>query len=332
MKTNGIISCIRKITLGSVLALSTATMITTTASAGELSIGHTTWVGYGTLYLARDLGYFEEKGLTVDLKTIEESSMYMAAQASGHLDGSASTVDEILKYRPKFCFESVVALDDSYGGDGILVGDDVNSLQDLKGKQVAVNEGSVSQFWLSYLLKQNSMSLKDLKIQNMTADDAASAFMAGRIPAAVTWEPHLSMVRAKKTGKVLIDSSTTPGVIVDVVALSCNVIKNQPDDVKALVDGLYRAVEYIKQHPQEAYAIMSKGVGGYLSDPAEFAAAAANVRFYDKAMNEKLFGTSTKPGDIASLITTANDTWSALQQTELNVTYDQLINSDFVAQ
>jgi len=31
-----------------------------TAQAGTLSIGHTTWVGYGTLYLARDLGYFKE--------------------------------------------------------------------------------------------------------------------------------------------------------------------------------------------------------------------------------------------------------------------------------
>lgn len=131
-----------------------AVTVATSAQAGTLSIGHTTWVGYGTLYLAQDLGYFKENGLTVELPVVEEASMYMAAQASGELSGSASTIDEVLKYRPQFCFKAVAALDDSHGGDGVLVGKDVKSLQELKGKAVAVNEGSTSQFWLSYLLKK----------------------------------------------------------------------------------------------------------------------------------------------------------------------------------
>ena len=184
-----------------------AATVATSAQAGTLSIGHTTWVGYGTLYLAQDLGYFKENGLTVELPVVEEASMYMAAQASGELSGSASTIDEVLKYRPQFCFKAVAALDDSHGGDGVLVGKDVKSLQELKGKSVAVNEGSTSQFWLSYLLKKHGMTMSDITVQNMTADDAATAFIAGRVPAAVTWEPHLSMVRDKQQAKVLIDST-----------------------------------------------------------------------------------------------------------------------------
>ncbi|ARU86727.1 ABC transporter substrate-binding protein [Pseudomonas sp. M30-35] len=304
---------------------------TATAQAGTLSIGHTTWVGYGTLYLARDLGYFKEQGLTVELTTVEEAAMYMAAQASGQLSGSASTIDEILRYRSKeFCFKAVAALDESSGGDGILVGNDVNSLSDLKGKSIAVNEGSVSQFWLSYLLKQKGMSMADLDIKNMTADDAATAFIAGRIPAAVTWEPHLSLVRTKKIGKVLIDSSQTPGVIVDVVALSCDVIDKQPEDVKALVSGLYKAVEYTKEHPAEAYKIMAKGVGGYLSDPKELAEAAKGVRFYDQAMSEKLLGTAETQGDIANIINLANETWSKLQGKTYSASYSDLVDTRFV--
>ncbi|SDI72950.1 ABC transporter substrate-binding protein [Pseudomonas panipatensis] len=302
------------------------------AQAGTLSIGHTTWVGYGTLYLARDLGYFKEQGLDLQLTPIEEASMYMAAQASGKLSGSASTIDEILKYRPQFCFKAVAALDDSHGGDGVLVGKEVNSLAELKGKEVAVNEGSVSQFWLSYLLKNAGMSLSDIKVQNMTADDAATAFIAGRVPAAVTWEPHLSLVREKQQGKVLVDSTATPGVIVDVVALNCDVIEKQPEDVKALVKGLYKAVQYTQEHPQEAYAIMAKGVGGYLSDPKELANAAKGVRFYDEAMSEKLLGSAGKPGDIKAIIGLANETWSSLQGKTFQVSYDDLIDTRFVVQ
>ncbi|WP_236209275.1 ABC transporter substrate-binding protein [Pseudomonas tohonis] len=303
------------------------------AQAGTLSIGHTTWVGYGTLYLARDLGYFKEQGLDVELTTIEEASMYMAAQASGKLSGSASTIDEILKYRSSdFCFKAVAALDESYGGDGVLVGKEVASLKDLKGQSVAVNEGSVSQFWLSYLLKHNGMTMADLDIQNMTADDAATAFIAGRVPAAVTWEPHLSLVRQKGEGKVLIDSSKTPGVIVDVVALSCDVIDKQPEDVKALVKGLYKAVQFTRDNPEKAHEIMAKGVGGYLADPVELANAAKGVRFYDQAMSEKLLGVPGKPGDIKGVIRLANETWSALQGKRYEVSYDDLVDTRFISQ
>jgi len=320
-------SAVKKAFFSSLMAA--ALCLSQAASAGELKIAHTTWVGYGTLYLARDLGYFKEQGLDVKLQAIEEASMYMAAQASGNIDGAASTIDEILKYRPNMCFKSVIALDDSYGGDGIVTSNDIKSLKDLKGTKVAVNEGSVSQFWLSYLLEKEGMSMSDLVIQNMTADDAASAFVAGRVPTAVTWEPHLSLVRKNKTGKVLVDSSQTPGVIVDVVELSCDVIKERPEDVKALVDGIYKAVEYTKTHPEEAYKIMAKGVGGYLADPKDFADAAANVRFYDKAMNESLM---TPEGSIKDLVKVAGKTWSALQERDLNISYEDLIDSSFIAE
>jgi NitT/TauT family transport system substrate-binding protein len=96
-----------------------AATVATSVQAGTLSIDHTTWVGYGTLHLAQDLGYFKENGLTVELPGVEEAEMYMAAQASGELSGSTSTIDEVLKYRSQFCFKAVAALDDSHGGDGV---------------------------------------------------------------------------------------------------------------------------------------------------------------------------------------------------------------------
>jgi NitT/TauT family transport system substrate-binding protein len=300
------------------------------ADAGKMRLGMTTWVGYGPLFLARDKGFFQENGLEVELRIIEEAALYMAAIAAGELDGNASTIDEIMKYRsPEFCFKSVVALDDSHGGDGVLTQTDVTSLKDLKGKEVALNTGSVSQFWFNILLKREGMTENDLKIQNMTADDAAAAFIAGRIPAAVTWEPHLTLVRTKQQGKVLIDSSTTPGLIVDVVALDCDYIKNNPKDVEALVKGLYKAVEFIKTNQQEAYAIMAKGVGGYLEKPEDFAEAAKGVRFYDKARNLEFFGAPEK-GEAADLIKLGGEIWGGFQKLKMDVDYPSIVDTSFL--
>ncbi len=323
---------IKKHTKTAVKVLSVLAMSSQLAHAGKLSLGMTTWVGYGPLYLAKELGYFQEKGLDLDLQTIEQGSTYMAAMAAGHLDGSASTIDAILKYRPKFCFKAVTALDDSYGGDGILVQDGINSIQDLKGKTVAVNEGSVSQFWLSNLLKNAGMSMSDINVQNMTADDAASVFISGGVPAAVTWEPNLTYARSNNVGKVLVDSTSTPGIIVDVVNLRCDVIENQPEDVAALVDGIYRAVQYTKENPEKAYEIMAKKLGGYLSDPKDLAEAASTVRFYDQNMNVKLLGENSQEGELAPVIKLANETWSQLQGDNFQVTFDQLVDNRFIKQ
>jgi NitT/TauT family transport system substrate-binding protein len=300
------------------------------AEAGQMRLGMTTWVGYGPMFLARDKGFFKENGLDVELQIIEDAALYMAAVAAGKLDGNASTIDEIMKYRsPDFCFKAVVALDDSHGGDGVLVQTDVNSLADLKGKAVGMNEGSVSQFWFNILLKREGMTEKDLQITNMTADDAAAAFIAGQIPAAVTWEPHLTLVRTKNQGKVLIDSASTPGLIVDVVALTCDYIDKNPKDVEAFVKGLYKAVEFIKTDPEEAYAIMAKGVGGYLEKPADFAEAAKGVRFYDQARNIEFFGTPDK-GEAADLIKLGGEIWGGFQKLKMNVDYGVLVDTQFL--
>ena len=316
-----------------VLGAGLACMAAAGSEAGTLSIGHTTWVGYGPLYLARDLGYFKENGLTVDLPTNEEASNSMAAEASGRMSGTANTVDEILQYRSKdFCFKAVLALDESHGGDGVLAQSNMNSLEDVKGQQVALNEGSVSQFWFYYLLKKHNMSPSDVTIANMSADDAAAAFIAKRVPVAVSWEPNLTFARTHNIGKVLIDSSSTPGVIIDVVQLSCDVIKNQADDVRALVKGYYKALDYLVANPEKSYEIMAKGIGGYLAKPADFADAMKSVRFYTKDMNIDYFGTAEKPGQIADTIEIGSEIWGGLGKVKEKSDYATVVDPQFVKQ
>lgn len=321
-------SKLRKAALAAGVALLAASA--STAQAGTMKLGMTTWVGYGPLFLARDMGYFKEGGLDVDLEIIEEASMYMAAVAAGQLDGNASTVDEIMKYRSAdVCFKSVYALDDSHGGDGILAPTDVKDIAGLKGMDVALNEGSVSQFWFNILLKKAGMSEADVKVTNMTADDAAAAFMADRIPVAVTWEPHLTLAKTANKGHVLIDSSKTPGAIVDVVDLNCDYIKKNPKDVAALVAGLYKANEFIKENPVKAYEVMAKGVGGWLSDPKEFAASAAGVNFYGKDRNAEFFAGGDE-GEAGKLIKLGGEIWGGFGKLKMKIKYDDLVDTQFL--
>jgi NitT/TauT family transport system substrate-binding protein len=301
------------------------------ARATDVTIGETVWVGYGPMFLARDLGYFKDAGLNVNLQIVDQNALAMAAEAAGRMDGSASTIDEILKYRTKdFCFKAVMVLDDSYGGDGAVAVADVKTLDDVRGKTVAMDEGSTSRFWWSYVLKKHNIPLDSFTLANMSADDAAAAFIAGRVPVAVTWEPNLTMVRTKKVGHVLMDSTSIPGVIVDVLQLSCKFIQAHPADVQTLVNGILKAVDYAHQHPDEANKIMAKGVGGYLSKPEDFADAEKGVRFWTKAMTVPYFGTMEKPGAISDLISTGNEIWKELGRMKTDVPYADIVDPTYI--
>jgi NitT/TauT family transport system substrate-binding protein len=65
-------------------------------------------------------------------------------------------------------------------------GSGVNTIADLKGKTVAVNQGSVSEWFLAQVLEKNGLHLSDVKEQNMKSGEAGAAFVASKVDVAVT--------------------------------------------------------------------------------------------------------------------------------------------------
>ena len=92
------------------------------------------------------------------------------------------------------------------------------------------------------------------------------------------------------------------------VALNCDYITKNPGDVEALVKGLYKANEFIKENPAKAYEVMAKGVGGWLKDPKDFASSAAGVNFYGKDRNAQFFA-GGEGGEAGKLIKLGGDIW-----------------------
>jgi len=298
------------------------------AAAETLVIGHSTWVGYGPLFIARDKRFFDEAGVNVELKTFEDPKSRFFALISGRLDGIATTLDTAsLYWTPEHPFRSVVGLDDSKGGDGVVAIDSIKTVKDLRGKRVAYNKGSVSEFFLAVLLKQNGMTEEDLQSIQMQQDDAGAAFVAHKVDAAVTWEPWLSRAKQTQGGHVLVDSSSTPGLIVDILLFRDDVIKNHPDAVKAAVAGWFRAVDYWKANPDESDALMAKAVGGWLKDVKTFKETLAGVRFYDKAINQQYF---VPGGVIFKTAQNAIDFWKSSGRIRVNEDANTLVDPQFI--
>jgi NitT/TauT family transport system substrate-binding protein len=301
------------------------------AAAETIKIAHSTWVGYGPLYIAREKGFFKNHGVDVELIVIEEPKERFPAMLAGRIDMIASTVDTAILYLKKpDDFQYVVAIDDSNGGDGIIAKKDITSIADLKGKNVAFSEGSVSEFYLNVLLAKAGLKESDLKPVNMAAPEAGAAFVANKVDAAVTWEPWLSKGKATDFGHLLVDSSTTPGLITDVIITTKDFATKHAKETKGIVDAWNDAVAFARANPREGNEIMAKGVGGWLKDPKIFAETLEGIKFYGGDDNKKFFGTKDKPGLLTDTVKQAIDIWSSHGKIQVKVTPEDLINYSFV--
>jgi NitT/TauT family transport system substrate-binding protein len=258
------------------------------------SIGMVTFAGYAPLYLAKEKGFFGD--LDVNLKRIEDVSSIRAGMANKELDSYLATPDIALDTDAKPPGRAVWAIDESAGGDGVVVAGDVKDITGLKGKKIAAEPGLPPHFVLLYLLHQNGMSSKDVQIQDMTTQNAAAAFASSSVDAAGIYEPYLSTAQKQRKGsRIVLSSAQTPDMIVDMIFVSDEVITSRPDDITKLIAGWRKAMEFIKSNPDEANAIMAKAFDLSVND---FKDAVGGIRWLDLPDNRRLFGTDAAPGPI----------------------------------
>ena len=280
-------------------------VIAGSAAAEPLKVGVVTWIGYGPFYIAKEKGFFEEEGVEVEFIVMDSEERFLA-HAAGQIDVSETTVDTVLKYRSdeqdyRYLFAAV----GSRGGDGIVADKDIQTIADLEGKTVAYEKDIVSEFYFGVLLKDAGLSFEDIGSMDMPWNDAGAAFVEGRVDAAVTAEPWLTKGKQTDHGHLLVDSSSSPELMVDVVLTTRERLAARPEDFKALYRAWVKAVEFQKANEKEADDIMARGLGDWLGDPAVVAEARAGFAFYDDAMNQAYIGTPEAPGDIVETTTSA---------------------------
>lgn len=253
------------------------------AADTPVTVAHATWVGYGPLHIAKELGYFKEQGLDVNLTIIEDESQYAAALASGNIDGLGNVIDREVIHFAKGTPETVIfAMDESTGGDGVVAAGGIKTVADLKGRTVALDKSSTSYFFFLSILEKNGMKEDEVNIQEMGASDAGAAFVAGKVDAAVTWEPWLTNAGQREGGHVLISSREMPGTIVDVFVMNAGFIAKHPEAPTKMARAWFKAIEWYKANPAKGDEIMAKAFG---LSAAEVADMAKGVTFKGAAEN-----------------------------------------------
>ena len=249
-------------------ALFCALVVGTTAAVSakeKVRVGHFTWPGYGFLYVA------QEKNLSPDLEfeftIIEDPIQLFSLLSSGQLDVVFSTVEfGPIATAEDMGFKLITFTNLSNGTDNIVVRPDIKKASDLKGQQIAILEGGLSQIMVAIWLEQNGVSVDDVQMVNLVAGDAAAAMTSGQIAAAELWDPFGAQVLADLPGARSVSNSreefwTKTGLIGDAFFMSDTFTTKHRDTAVKTTKAIFDAVEYWRANPVEAGKIIGDAIG-----------------------------------------------------------------------
>lgn len=230
-----------------------------------VKIALTTWIGYSPFYVADGKDMYKKYDLKVTLQTFSDPAMLPSAVTSKAVDGALMTYDQVIgAVAQGQDFKVVMPIDYSNGGDAVLADMSINKITDLKGKKVAYAPLSPSDFLISYALKVNGMTDKDISPVNMTPEAIPSAMASGAVPAGTTYEPNVSQILAMDGGKkfhVIYSSREAPGLIADVLVFDDEYIKKNGKEITGLIKAYLDGLAYMQAKPEEAAAIIGKAIG-----------------------------------------------------------------------
>lgn len=254
----------------------------------QLRIGANVWPGYEAMFLARSLGYYDSG--PIQLLDFPSSTEVLRAYRNRAIDVAAVTADEALLLAETDPDQQIVLVCDfSNGADVLLAKPEFKSIRDLRGHRIGVEAGALGAYFLARALASEGMTARDVTLLHVPLDEHEDVYLSGKVDAVVTFEPRRTRLLAAGA-RILFDSSRLPGEILDVLVTRNEVASRRRDALSALVDGWFRALEYLRQHPVESARLV---VDREHLKPEEFLAALKLIQQPDRAGNARLLGPGT---------------------------------------
>ncbi|MBL8471147.1 MAG: ABC transporter substrate-binding protein [Rhodocyclaceae bacterium] len=245
------------------------------------------WPGWVAWYVAEQRGLFRKYGADVKLIWFPSYSDSIAALEGGRIDANSQTWSDTLAQRARGApVKAVLVNDNSAGNDAIVARRDIASLRELKGRSVALEQHSVSQFMLATALARHGMSLADIRLVNLSAPAAAAALRAGRVDAAVVWNPWVREVEQNGGGRTLFTSREMPGLIAGLLVAREQSIQSKRAELVAAIRAWYELERVLREDTESALSIMAKAAGVRAAD---YGLPLSDTRFFDAAANRAAF-------------------------------------------
>jgi len=227
-----------------------------------------TWGGYapglyfnsGAAANARSR-FFKDYGFKVDFKLNNDLLGAMDAWIAGEYDVLVQTADAFPLYTAPDDINALgpkafMQVDWSRGGDAIIVKRGIKTVNDLKGKKIAVAVPSPAQTLLISSLEAAGLKYSDVEVIK-TVDNlkAAELFRSDDVDAAVVWSPDDIFATQDVPGsKILLTTKEQSHIIADIMFASQDFIDNNKTMINQFYEGWMKGVAELENRENQKVA------------------------------------------------------------------------------
>lgn len=251
------------------------------------------FAGAATLAAADKLGLWKKAGLKPNLKVFTNGPLQIQALGAGDLDfgyiGPGAT------WLPASGKAKIIAVNMLGQADRIIATakSGITDLAGLRGKKVAVPEGTSGDMLLQLALKKAGMTASDVQRVPMDPSTVVTAFASGKVDAAAIWYPLIDTIKKRTPGLVELSKNADffPAMSFPSSFVARNeVVKNDSATVSKVIKVLQQANDWVNGHTAEAETTTAN----FLKvPPADLKGSSAVTRTFTSAELIKLSGDGT---------------------------------------
>jgi NitT/TauT family transport system substrate-binding protein len=231
-------------------------------AADVVKMGELPSISNAGLYIAIEKGFFQERGITVEVERFASAGKMNAPLATGEIDlsvGSPSAglynsiaagmdfriVADKGQVRPGYNFTPLIVRKD------LVDSGRVKTLKDLKGLKVANGAKGINfDFFLAKMMEHVGLTYEALDIVYMSYPDGIKALASKAVDAAIAPEPWGALAEKEKIGVRLFTTEQVPALAtfqVAVIMYSGKFMKERPKVARAFLQAYVQGVKVYNQ-------------------------------------------------------------------------------------
>lgn len=232
----------------------------------KITLLYTPVTGYVGAFVAKDQGFFEKRGLDVDLQIAQNGAIILAGVISNSAQIGIPTPTEALQALDGGMDLRAIATTNIFPADvraGIVVRADspISSAADLAGKKIGVpGVGALLDVVMRKWLLEQGLDLKTVNFVEIILPQTSDVLTSNQVDAVASVDPFVSRAEGTGVGKVVGDylSVIPEGTAGPLFVATGSWVSSNPEAVAAFQDALVEAADFVRVNENAARASIVK--------------------------------------------------------------------------
>jgi NitT/TauT family transport system substrate-binding protein len=211
----------------------------------------------GFLLMAAKRGFAEREGLRLELLEVKDDQIGLKALLAGELESYEGGVQGAIAADVRGADVKIIGCHWPLVPHGLMVKAGVGTIQDLKGKSIAVSSpGSFPDMFARVALAKFNLSVSDVMLASVGGDrDRYTALVGGVVDAAVVSNEYLPLPSSKNFKMLLSGNDAGPNFLRICMFSTARTLAARRQDAVRYLTAQSKALRYALSHRDETLAL-----------------------------------------------------------------------------